>query len=239
MRTLLLIPVLASCTPVGGDALISGAVHLCLAADAEVADGTFDGTTVWGAVGTVVSDGPTPAGLEFEVSDCWNRPARTLAVIDGDGVTWSLGYGLESEGSELTPELAVTAGDDVSLEFVRTVVWGWDHGVVVRDGDGDLLLAGQEGMATDLSSTEGDPLAPLVVSPGEPYGPTVNRECGRVRNVPANFEADETVEVQAGEVIEITVDGSPLQAHNAGSFEYIGQMNCTDTWGPFSYLVWR
>lgn len=237
-RLLLLLPALSGCL-IGEGALNQGAVRLCLGADAEIDPPETDGVTQWTATGTVVSDGPTESGVAFAVSDCWNAPARTLTILDGDGVTWRLGYGLESEGDEVTPELAVTAGDPVDLTFVRTVVWGWDHGAVLRDGAGDLLLAGQEGMATMLETTPGAPLASLHVHPGEPYGPTASLECGKARNVLARFEADETVSAEAGEVVEIAVDGVDLKAHNAGSFQYIGQMNCTDTWGPFSYFIWR
>jgi hypothetical protein len=236
-RSLLLLSALAACN--GPEALTSGAVHLCLGADSIVDEVELDDITHWLATGTVVSDAATPAAAEFAVSDCWTTPARTLSLTDGDGVTWRVGYGLEHEGDDVTAPLGVTAGEIVSFDFIRTMVWGWDFGVVVRDADDDLLLAGQEGMATMLDSTPGNPLAPLRVHEDEPYGPTANLDCGRARNVLARFVGDTTVELEAGETADLAVDGVALKAHNAGSFNYIGDMNCTDTWGPFSYLVWR
>jgi hypothetical protein len=93
-------------------------------------------------------------------------------------------------------------------------------------------------MATDMSNTPGDPLGSVQITPGDAYGSTLSGDCGRRRNVKVHVSADEEVDVEAGREEQISVDGQSLIAVNPGSFAYIGMMNCTDVWGPTSWVVY-
>lgn len=73
--------------------------------------------------GTVVSDGPSGAlNSPFE---CWGTVYRALEVLDSDGVTWKIGYGLEdADGENVTPAMDLTPGDTVSVRYQAVQEFG-------------------------------------------------------------------------------------------------------------------
>lgn len=243
--TSLLLPILltAACGPttVEESRLTTGEVVVCLGASTAPEDPAPEyEDQVWSVSGELVAQRPVDESDTFEVSDCWRDVERVLVVRDEDDVEWTLGWRLAVEDESLTRELPTSPGDPVSFDFVRMVVWGYDHGVVVRDGDGRMLLAGQEGMATDLDAAPGDPLGELSVSVGEAHGPTANLDCGSARNRTVVFEGEgEPVVLEAGERGTVDTGDAVLSAVNAGAFSYEGTMNCTDTWGPTPWMVWQ
>lgn len=217
----------------------AGQVSLCLGADAEV-DGTVNDYQdhTWPISGTAVADAPADgSGYDVACNSGFAEPSRTLTVLDGDGVTWSIGYGIDVDGDR-TPTLAVQPGDAIEVTFIRGATWGTDHAVVIRDEAGAMLFAAQEGMQADLEHFAGAPLGNLSVEKGEAYGPTRQSECGRTRQHEILFEGDTSVAVEVGETGTVQVDGAPLTALNAGAWSFV-EVQCTDVWGPTPYAVWK
>jgi hypothetical protein len=82
--------------------------------------------------GTVIADGAIDA--MDSVFECWGQVYRALEVLDSDGVTWRIGYGLEdSNGDDVTPAMDLTPGDTVSVRYRAVQEFGSAHGFVVED----------------------------------------------------------------------------------------------------------
>ena len=241
MRSLALLLLVSTGCVAGPGALVEGNVRVCLgASDLPEDSGGVEGDQSWKIEGTVVSQSDDAGDEAFEVTGCWSDVQRVLVIEDAESVTWTLGWAVSVEDDPLASELPISPGDSVDLEVIRQVVWGYDHGVVLRDGEGRLLLSAQEGMATDITNADGDPLGDVSVRAGETYGPLVKLDCGNVHNKTIVFESpSQSVELQAGELESFDTGDAVLTAVNAGAFSYEGEMNCTDTWGPTPWAMWQ
>ncbi len=125
MRTLSLLPLLAllACDLVEPDPE-RGYATACLAGDLPANLYEYDGDNLLFEVeGVVISD---EAGAMPETHmECYWTIDRVLVIEDAEGVTWSVGYGVEApDGVSETPALDVEVGESVSLTYRSVQAFG-------------------------------------------------------------------------------------------------------------------
>lgn len=161
-----------------------------------------------------------------------------LTLLDAQDAQWEIGLSLDEAVGDEVLELDVQPGAELDVQFIHGVGFADDHAILIHDSAG-LVFIGEEGWHTDLDQMEPDPSGDLNVEVGDAGGPKGRGDCGRVRGVSLEVQADETVEVPFDGQEPVTVDGVAAMAHNLGAYTYVGQVGCTDTWGPWSWAIVR
>ncbi len=214
---------------------------LCLGTDldsAQVQEGFAD---IWTLEGTIVEE------RAFQEGDCgaagWMEGARTL-VIQSEEAQMRIGYGMGIEQTtEWAPVVHQAVGTEVSATVFRVNGWAIDLGAVVEADDG-ILLAGYEGWNGGFASLgAANPLTSLEVTAGELSGPTQRDGCGRTQGQELRFDFEGVPEgpltVDSGGEAFVGLGDHELYVQNVGAWSYVGQVECTDTWGPAPWLVTR
>ena len=229
---------LASCAPAASPGLgpaAAGRLDWCLGAPDESAlvasvEGendvhSLDGTVVGFQQGEASgSFSPCPGGGAF------------LQIESADGVSWTLGWRATSGGEDRTPaQLDVLVGDTVHLEVHREKgTFSGDAAVLLTSGE-RLLLAAEQGYDTQLGA---GPLG-FSVDLGDDTTRVETDSCGT--RVPLYLSiTDDRGARSADTWVEETVVryGQELEFRNVGAFRYLGQVECTDTWGPAPWIAW-
>jgi hypothetical protein len=231
---ILLLPLLATVacdTPV----LELGHATACLAGELPENLYEYDGDNLLFEIeGTVVSD---EAGAMPETTmECYWTVERVLTIEAGDGVTWSVGYGVEDpEGALVTPALDVAPGDAVSLTYRSVQSFGSANGFVLEDEAGLVaaLESGTWGPALEPGDVPG-----LNVSSGEMIG-TQDSECGTEGHFAWAFEGDEPVEVDPFGEDTVTIGGQAYTAMAVANLQWQGDVQCTDLAGDEIWAVFR
>jgi hypothetical protein len=228
MSRLLPLALLLGCAPGGETVTTPGTLTFCLGADGGLAEATIvDRYEVWTLAGTVV---PTvdPA---FTEGDCASDPEQVVS-LDVGGVVHHFGWTATAEGDlPRTPAL----DDAVTLTFAHVLDWGNDRAVLVEDVDG-ILLAGEEGFQAELSEVAD---VGLEVSRSRPVFDLEDDGCGVREAESLTFTGDAPLELGVWVQGTLVVDGLELQARNVGAWSYVGDVGCTDTWGPMPWIVYR
>lgn len=209
----------------------SGTSVVCLGADTEVdAD-----QSLLEIRGVVVSDEMLAVDVG-NVIPCEQDPARILTVVDGDGVTWEVGYAwYASDGYDMTPVPDVVPGQQVV--------------VTVRQGDSgpDSTSAGfvvdtSRGMLYAMEAGHGEQgLAPgdirgLDVEATREAG-SIESDCGENTPLILDFESSsDALSLYPGEDAGMDIDGDYYVTCNINSLQVAD--DCDDD-GEISYVLFK
>lgn len=256
VRALLLLPFLAAACSSGEQgaevetAADIGILKFCLTTSADNADptATVGQTDVWRINGTVratsssgAAEGNPEAGVNA-VEPCWTSDRGVFVeVVDGEGETWRFGWVTTSGDQDRTPTFDVQVGNTVELAVMRERTFGKDYALVLSDDDG-VVLAGEEGFSTRIGAVDPNLIDGLQVNRGGITGVFLRAECGRI--VPTFMQFDDSTDGEAlplGIWVEgtVSVGNVRLQARNPGSYQYMGDVSCEDTWGPQMWFAYR
>ncbi|HMV69435.1 MAG TPA: hypothetical protein PKA64_21515 [Myxococcota bacterium] len=236
MRTLTLLA-LAACHDGGGDdetATDPGSVQVCLDGPGVGVDAS---RSSWSFSGTLDSLGDAPT--RSAVGVCRGGLAATLT--DDDGETWTLAWrataGRGDTEQEMTPPLAASVGQRVDVEVRTWFDWAVEVDVMVRDASGPLLAAA-EGYYTETWAevTSG---AGLTVSDAGATRALGDDGCGARSAHALRFAADDTIDLDVWVEGTLLWESASLQARNVGAWSFDGRIDCTDTWGPSPWIVFR
>ncbi|TNE84021.1 MAG: hypothetical protein EP330_31140 [Deltaproteobacteria bacterium] len=221
----------AACAP----STFEGSASTCLSSPADPVT-LEDGSELWTLDGTIES---FDADVSCDTAGA-ARGAAGMTLRTEDGQLHTVGWSLLVGEDDVTPALRlVEVGDAVVVNFVRTNDWGQDHGLAITD-DAGVVLALEEGWSTDFDRLGTDnPLAGLSVERGDATGPRKADQCGTRRGYELSFEADTELTLGPNHSGNITDGDHMLVVQNAGSWGFVGQVNCTDTWGPTAWAAWR
>lgn len=218
----------------------AGHVDLCLGTDGDASVALLDSSLHdrWEISGTLREPGDD---VVFDVTTCNQaEPQHVIELEDADGQRWWVGLSAGEEGDWVeVGDLGVTVGEEATLTFLRELGWAADDAVVLRDAEG-LVFAAEEGWGADLLAEDPDLLSGVTVEAGELYGPSERAECGTKRGLSLLVDdgAGEQ-EVLTGTWTSLSVDELPHVFMNIGAWAYEGQVECTDTWGPSPWLLYR
>jgi hypothetical protein len=220
-----------------------GGVATCVDGPAPV-DPPTSSVTVAQEVGAVVEvvaglsglSGPTPYG------DCAYAPVEgvTVRLRDDLGRDWALGLAAWSGEDDRTPALGLSPGDEVHWGVVDVRDFGWSAASYLFDASG-VRWAADTGAYDTLSMAPDVEVPGPQVAAGAAIGPVERGACGTRRRVELEVTGDDGVAVglDVWEEGQVTVDGVALEARNAGAWRFVGDVRCTDAWGPTPWLVWR
>ena len=150
-----------------------------------------------------------------------------------------VGIGVAAAEQDVTPALDLRAGDAIEVTFLHTLSWRDDRGLAITDAHG-LVLAAEEGWGADLSVLTDGPLdGVLEVEDAGAWGPSQEHECGRIVGHMLRFDAGVPIEGPPNEEVTLPAGEGMLTARNAGAWDFLGDVGCTDTWGPTSWVVFR
>lgn len=162
-----------------------------------------------------------------------------LEVEADDGTRYSVGWSLaDAEAQDLTPDFDVADGERVSLLYRYRMVWGDAAGFVLRDAEGDVVAAADEG-AWGSALEEGD-VPGLAVSPGEVVA-TEATECEPLEGHTLLFEGDDTVEIEPVGSDAITVGGAEFTAYALRATSWGEGTGCdvSDTTDTYAWALSR
>ncbi len=218
-----------------------GGVAMCLDGPAPV-DPPTSSVTVVSERGTVVEVArglpDLPGGAAYGDCGFAQVEGATVRVRDDLGVTWTWGIAAWAGDEDRTPELASQPGDEVAWTMVDVRDFAWSTAGFLTDASG-LLWSGDTGLYDTFSmAPEVDAPAPTVRA-GAAVGPIERGACGARRRVELEVTGDDAVALDVWEEGQVTVDGVALEARNAGAWRFVGDVRCTDAWGPTPWLVWR
>lgn len=221
-----------------------GVVRLCLTTDQvapPAATATEGDAEHFVVSGTVTEAGVHPGPLASSVQPCWGAAdgGRSLTFTDGADVPWRLSWLATEAESDRSPEVALVPGDPLTLTFVRDIGFAGDAAVVVRDGGDVPVFAAEEGLAASVRFGEASLLTEVDVRRGSSTGRFLRTGCGAVVTDAMIFRTGgETLVLDTWVEGTLRVAGRSLQARNPGAFEYVGDIDCTDTWGPAPWLLY-
>lgn len=205
------------------DPVEEGSVVVCLDGDAAPVGNDVD----LDVTGTVVG--------QSEGGDC----LVDLTIEQADGTLASIGWTLlDGEGNDLTPDFNVAEGDQVSFTYRYRMVWGDVAGFVLRDAEGEVIAAADEG-AWDNALEEGD-VPGLAVSPGEVVA-TEATECEPLEGHTLIFEGDNTVEIEPVASDTVTVGGADFTAYALRATSWGEGTGCdvSDTTSVYAWAINR
>ncbi|MCO4744060.1 MAG: hypothetical protein KC912_04680 [Proteobacteria bacterium] len=219
-------PVLAlllfACTPPGD---LDGEVLLCFA-DEDVVDEPAMEAARHEATGTVLGVGTGPG------TPC-PQSSRAVIVQKENGSSAWLGWTVrDPDGADVTPDLTLQSGEQVSIVHDRSVSWAGEHDTAALIGENGLWLAAKDWSAEPLAAVD---MAGLEVAVGDDVGSARSADCGSQQAYATEFQG---VSVRQGERRVVTVGEAELSAWNVASWRY-EQTRCTDTWGPWQWITTR
>lgn len=165
---------------------------------------------------------------------------RTYTVEDKLKGTYTFGFEVRDDShSDMTPQLEVGEGDDVSLLYRNRLVWGDVAGFVLEDFEGGLIAAGDEGGwggALDLGDVDG-----LSVDRGDEVVSREEGECQPIEGYEIEFSADDDAVLTPIDVEEISIVGRPFTAMAVAAWDYGEDADCqiTDVTGFTAWAVFR
>ena len=253
MRTqpliLLLLAALTACDEesddTGGEAFVpsTGSVYAC-AGGAAMPDpyAAEDYSSLWdeGISGTVVSDEALSGAFDSPL-ECYGVGQRVLTIEDGDGGEWAFAYGVtDPDDADVTPAMAVSAGEAVSVRYRAVLDFGSANGFVVTSAADDRVIAAVEAGTWGGALQDGD-VPGLMVSRGEVFGeePT---DCGPVVHERLEFFAPtdgDVIELEPYAVSTVTLGGAPISVYAAVSATFDDRVQCTDLAGTVSWALFR
>lgn len=222
-RIAFLLPLLplTACTASWKDAP-AGFASACLAG-ALPADLYEQGGATFEIDGTVLSDGVDT--LPDTSMECYGAHPRVLVLEDGEGVVWSLAYGItDPDDVDATPALDVTVGQTIHLLYRTVAEFGSAQGFVLTDDAG--LVAALESGTWGPALEDGD-VPDLSVTDGEMMG-TLESECGTEGHFAWSFAGDETVDVQPFGQGTVPIGGIDYLAMAVANMQWQGDILCTD-----------
>ena len=165
---------------------------------------------------------------------------RTYTVADELKGTYTFGFEIRDDSqADMTPQLEVDEGDEVSLLYRDRLVWGDVAGFVLEDFEGALIAAGDEGTwgsALDLGDVDG-----LSVDRGEEVVSREEGECQPIEGYEIEFSADDDAVLTPIDAEEITIEGLPFTAIGVAAWDYGESKDCqmTDVTGVTAWAVFR
>jgi hypothetical protein len=233
MRTLWIVALLAACSEPDVVLPEIGQAFACLGNDAGLLPSGTE-TEGWEITGQVVAMGAGSGGELFPCNDA--IVDHSVAIVDADGATWTLGYGLkDADGATAGPPLDLVNGADVSLTF-RAVQSGEGQsaGFVLSDASGALA-------AVELGAW-GDALEPadlptLAISTGSERAREAS-ECGDIVQTSIVFRGDDEVEITPVNSDIVTIDGVEHTAWAIAAWDY-DQTTCPDSVGVRAWALFR
>lgn len=231
MRSLPIVLLLGACSDEEVLVAEAGGASACLGNDAgAVAEGEFNG---WTVTGEVLALG---AGAEGGLHPCDSSVVdHSVALLDGDGVTWLLGYGLrDADGKTAGPPLDIDQGSTATLTFRSVQSFGTAAGFVLSDDTGVVVAveAGAWGPALESGDVPG-----LTVAVGDEVA-TSTDGCGTVVSSSLVFTGDDTQTVTPVGSETVSVGGVELEAWALAAWDY-EDVRCTDVAGVVSWALFR
>ena len=221
--TLLSLTLLAACdggSPLAPAGVDRGAIAVCL-----------DGGRPSGEDTDIQLQG-TITEIDAHAGDC----TRAFTVEDADGVQSTIGLlVLDADNLDITPDLNVEVGAEVSLIYRYRMVWGDVAGFSVSDSTG-LVAAAEEGAWG--GALEADDLGGLSVSVGELIG-SEETSCEPVEGHSLVFSGDEDMELDPIDSDTVVVAGRTLTAHAIAAYEWGAGNGCdiSDNTGRTAFVV--
>ena len=166
--------------------------------------------------------------------------ARTYTVEDKKKGTYTFGFEVRDEQqADMTPQLEVEEGDEVSLLYRDRLVWGDVAGFVLEDFEGVLIAAADEGTwggALDLGDVEG-----LAVDRGDEVVSHEEGECQPIEGYEIEFSADDDAVLTPIDAEELSIMGRPFTAIAVAAWDYGDSDDCqmTDVTGVTAWAVFR
>ena len=211
-------------TPGSSEPLVVGSAAACL-----YGEGMATEAGLWDITGAVVSD---EAGALTQGA-CDGSVSRVLTIAGNDGVTWSLGYGLQdASGADLTPALDVEPGGSIYLRFRAASSFATATGFALQDTES--LIAALESRAPVLEAADAGGLA-VVQGDVADYGAD---DCGDQTGYTLIFEGDADLEMTPVEDRLITLNAHALHAYALSSWAYSAQ-TCEDAGGVSAWAAFR
>lgn len=226
-RFLLLAFPLAACSHLG-----PGHTVVCLSSTgADLSDGTEHFTfDVTGTLEELDSGPYTDAPLE-----CYWEPRNGFVVRDGDGVPWTVGWGLlDQDGLDLDLVLDYTEGSEVSLRYRHVRSFGAANGFVLSDDQGPVLAveSGTWGPALE----DGD-VAGLSVTSGQALYQSYE-ECGTLEHSAITFTGEDALTLEPLSMDEVTVGGRAMGVVAVANSTWT-DAECTDMAGDWMWAAYR
>ncbi|MCB9662721.1 MAG: hypothetical protein H6732_01315 [Alphaproteobacteria bacterium] len=245
MRWCVVLGVLGACSGVEAELPSeAGLMKLCMTTDqAEppAPSTTVEGAEIFRVSGTVTEVGAHPGPLASSVQPCWGASGggQALTLLDADEVPWRLSW-LATEGVvDRTPDLAVLVGEAVSLTMIRDTGAAGDAAVVLRDADGGLLLASEEGFGASLDRVDATLLPEFAVERGGSTGRFFRTKCGQVITTEVTFTAGkQALDLDVWVQGTLTLPQGKVQARNPGAYDFIGEVTCAGVTGPTPWIVY-
>ncbi len=182
----------------------------------------------------------TASYVPFEILSSIPFPAcepKYVVFIDEGSEIWKLGYRVFGhDGEELSPEITLSDGQHVTAHIIRGETWGSDYGFSLIDAQGKLVAAFEEGYQGE--EVQGAALDGLIVDSGDEYSAFKATDCGVQQGLEMVFSGENEVTLRNLEAGHVQMDGYELNVWNVANY-YYRELECTDTWGPKAWAVWR
>jgi len=175
-------------------------------------------------------------GPPDSTSDC--QGVRSFSIVDNQKGTFTWGFGVrDGDGTDITPALDVSYGDDVHLFFRDRLVWGDVAGFVLGDFEEVMIAAADEG-------TWGG-----AFEPGEVDGLSVDRghdviareptDCQPIEGYEIEFSADDDTVLAPVDSAQIDIEGRSFRALAVAAWDYGDSDSCqiTDATGATAWVV--
>lgn len=172
----------------------------------------------------------TVVGIDQNLGNC----THSVTVEDEDGIQNTVGFTVFAEdGSDLTPELDVTMGQQMALGYRYRMVWGDVSGFMLVDTVG-MVAAVDEG-TWGGAFEEGD-VPDLTVRYGELIGKEAT-SCEPVEGYSVVFEADEDSEISPVGQGTVLYNGQELTAFAVAGWKW-GEGDGCDVSDATDRLAW-
>jgi len=219
----MLLVLLASC--VTDDTVERGTVDICLAdANGEVLDQEL---FLRGIVGPPDS-----------TSDC--QGVRSFSIVDHAKGTFTWGFGVrDGDGSDVTPALDLTEGDEVSLFFRDHLVWGDVAGFVLEDFEGVMIAAADEG-TWGGAFVPGD-LDGISIERGDDIIASEPTDCQPIDGYQIEFSADDDAVLTPVDSEQIFIEERSFTAMAVAAWDYGESDDCqiTDATGATAWVLYH